>query len=67
MESLAEALPREQARCRLILEHTLEAGPAGAFAVAMLRQSLAQAEHAAAEGDIAAMIVALNDLQSYSE
>ena len=36
-------------------------------AVAILRQSLARAERAAAEGDIAAMIVALNDLQSYKE
>lgn len=67
MESLAEALPREQARCRTILEHTLEAGPAGAFAAAIPRQSLARAERAAAEGDLGAMIAALNDLQSYSE
>ena len=67
MDSLAEALPREQARCRLILEHTVETGPPSAFLAALLRQSLARAERAAAEGDIAAMIVALNDLQSYSE
>jgi len=67
MESLAEALPREQARCRTILEHALEIGPAGAFLVAILRQSLARAERAAAEGDLGAMIVALNDLRSYEE
>jgi hypothetical protein len=67
MESLAEALPREQARCRTILEHAVEIGPPGAFLVAILRQSLARAERAAAEGDLGAMIVALNDLRSYEE
>lgn len=67
IDLLAEALPREQARCRTILEHAMEIGPPGAFLVAILRRSLALAERAAAEGDLGAMIAALNDLQSYSE
>ncbi len=65
--TLAEELPRQQGRCRTILERAVEIGPNGAFLAAMLRQSLARAEAAAAAGDIAAMIVALHDLQSYSE
>ena len=66
MTTLAEALPAQQARCREILEHAVALGPPGAFLAAMLRQSLARAERAAADGDLPAMIRALNDLQAYS-
>ena len=65
--TLADELPLQQARCREILEHAQAIGPAGAFLVAMLRQSLARAERATAEGDLPAMIAALNDLRSYSD
>lgn len=67
MTTLAEALPAQQARCREILEHAVAIGPSGAFLAEMLRQSLARAERAAADGDLPAMIRALNDLQAYSE
>ena len=67
MTTLAEALPAQQARCRELLEQALEIGPSGAFLAAMLRQSLARAERAAADGDLPAMILALNDLEAYSE
>jgi hypothetical protein len=67
MNTLADELPRQQERCREILEHALEIGPAGLFLVAMLRQSLAAAEKAAAEGDVAAMVAACRDLQEYKE
>ena len=65
--TLADELPREQERCRTILEHALEIGPAGFFLVAMLRQSLARAERAAAACDVAAMCAALADLRGYKE
>ena len=65
--TLAEALPIEQARCRGILEHAREIGSCGALLCAMLRQSLAAADRACAEGDVVAMIQSLGDLQSYSE
>jgi len=67
MTTLAEELPRQQARCRLILEHALEIGPAGQFLVMFLRDSLAKAEKAAAEGDVVAMLQACIDLKEYSE
>lgn len=66
-DTLADELPRQQKRCREILEHALEIGPAGAFLVAMLRHSLSQAERAAASGDVAAMVAACADLQNYKE
>lgn len=66
-QTLATALPAQQARCRKILEHVLEIGPAGNFLAAMLRASLARAEVAAASGDIAAMIQAFQDLSDFKE
>lgn len=68
MTTLADELPRQQARCREILEHALELPPqSGAFLVASLRRSLAAAETAAASGDLGAMIRACADLQGYEE
>ena len=56
MNNLAAELPRQQARCRQILEHVLEIGPSGAILAMFLRQSLAKAEKAAAEGDVIVML-----------
>jgi hypothetical protein len=67
MTSLAEELPRQQARCRKMLEDVLEIGPAGAFLAMFLRRSLAKAEKAAAEGDVIAMLEACQELQEYKE
>ena len=67
MTTLADELPRQQARCRMILENALEIGPAGQFLVMFLRQSLANAEKAAAEGDVIAMLGACQELQEYKE
>ena len=66
MESLAEALPREQQRVRELLP-LYDAIPEGRFAAAMMRESLARAERAAVSGDIVAMIVACKDLEGYKE
>jgi hypothetical protein len=62
--NLAEALPIEQARVRDILP-VYDSIPAGAFAAAMIRQSLAAAEQAAASGDVVAMLRAYEDLKGY--
>ncbi len=66
MESIAEALPKEQQRVRELIE-IYEEIPAGCFAAAMMRQSLSLAEKAAASGDLVAMIAAYKDLESYTE
>ncbi len=64
METLAEALPKEQQRVRELLP-IYDAFPAGTVAAKMIRQSLARAEQAAASGDVAAMIAAYEDLRGY--
>lgn len=66
MTTLDEELPRQQARCRKMLEDVLEIGPSGAILAMLLRQSLAKAEKAAAEGDVVAMLEACKDLQEYT-
>ena len=65
METLADALPKEQARVRSLLPMYREIGNAGVFALAMMEQSLRTADRAAASGDVVAMIRALEDLRGF--
>lgn len=64
METLADALPKEQQRVRELLP-MYDAIPTGVFAATMMRQSLARAEQAAASGDVVAMLAAYEDLKGY--
>jgi hypothetical protein len=66
IDTLGDALPREQARVRRLLEQYIAIGPAGAFGAAMMRQSLARAEQAAISGDVIAMLQAHEDLKTYT-
>jgi hypothetical protein len=66
LKTLAEELPLQQERCREILENVLEIGAPGEFLATMLRASLSNAEKSAAACDLAAMVIACKDLQSYS-
>ena len=63
MESLGDALPKEQARVREILVCYKEIGAPGAFGAAMIEQSLRNADLAMISGDIQAMMIAYNDLK----
>jgi hypothetical protein len=63
MTSLAEALPKEQARVREILGHYKEIGAPGAFGAAMIENSLRLTDEAVASGDVGAMISAYKDLK----
>lgn len=63
--NLAEALPAEQQRVRELLP-IYDAIPEGIFAATMMRQSLSEAERAAASGDVVAMLRAYEDLKGYS-
>ena len=65
--TLADELPLEQARCRMIQGYARDIGAPGAFLVAMIGVSLARSERAAAAGDTVAMLEALVDLRSYKE
>lgn len=63
METLATALPKEQARVRELLGHYREIGPAGMFGAAMIEQSLRAADAAVISGDVLAMLRAYEDLK----
>ena len=63
MVSLAESLPKEQARVREVLALYKSIGPAGIIGAAMIEQDLAAADRAAASGDIVAMVRAYETLK----
>lgn len=62
-ESLGEAYPKEQARCRTVLGYYKEVGPPGAFGAAMIEDVLRRADKAAIEGDVVAMIGLYKEMQ----
>lgn len=55
METLADAYPKQQARCRELLALYQEI-PTGGFGAMMIEQVLQRADNAAAETDIVAMV-----------
>lgn len=67
METLADALPKEQARVRELLGIYKAIGPAGMFGAAFIEQSLAKADAAVMSGDVVAMIAAYEELKEYKE
>ncbi len=66
METLGEALPKEMARVRdVLMPRYLEIGPAGMFALTLMRADLDRAAKAMAEGDVAEMIRAYQSLKEF--
>jgi hypothetical protein len=64
--TLGDALPKEMARVRdQIMPTYQEIGPAGAFALVMMRADLDRATHALAVGDVIAMMQAYDALTGY--
>lgn len=63
METLAEALPKEQARVRKVLTLYQDIGEVGQFGAAMIEESLKKADIAASSGDVIAMLAAHQDLK----
>ena len=68
MESLGDALPKEQARVReLILQYRDPMlNGAGVFAAAFMEQSLKKADEAVMSGDVIAMLRTYQDLKEYA-
>ncbi len=65
-ESLGDALPKEMARIRdVVMPAYREIGPAGGFALALMRRDLDRAARSMAEGDLAGMISAYQALKDY--
>lgn len=66
-DTLGDALPREMARVRdQVMPAYQSIGPAGAFALTMMRADLDAAARAMAEGDVVAMLRAHESLKGYS-
>ena len=65
--SLGTELPKEMARVRdEVIPAYLEIGQAGLFAVTWMRRALDDAATAMAEGDVAAMVAAYEELKGAS-
>ena len=66
-ESLAEALPKEQARVReiIVMYRDPALKGAGDLAAEMMEQSLAAADRAIISGDVAEMICCYENLKRY--
>lgn len=68
MSSLGEELPKEMARVRdVLMPMYLGIGPAGGFAIAMMRADLDRATKALAEGDVVQMMRSYQALKEYKE
>ena len=68
-DSLGEALPKEQARVRELVQiyRDPDLNGAGEIAARMMEAALKAADQAVMNGDIAAMIRAYNDLKDFTE
>ncbi len=65
MNTLGDALPAEIDRVRSLIPEYESIGPAGGFALAMIKQDLAFAERTIYEGDTVGMIKAYEALKGY--
>jgi len=65
-ETLGDALPKEMARIRDVVMPAYQSiGPAGGFALALMRKDLDDAAKAMMEGDTVEMIRLLQELRDY--
>lgn len=68
MASLGTELPKEMARVRdVLMPQYLAIGPAGGFALALMRAELDRATKALAEGDLVTMIQSYEALKEFKE
>lgn len=63
MENLVEGLLRQMNRCRELIKHYDEIGPAGTFGKTMIEQDIKNAEKAMGGGDLVEMIAAYKALE----
>lgn len=68
MSSVGEELPKEMARVRdVLIPRYQEIGPAGGFAIMMMRHALDKASKALAEGDVVEIIRTYQELKDFAE
>lgn len=65
METLGDAFPEEQARCRKLLSVYKSIGPAGIFGATMIEDCLQRADKAAISGDLVEMIRTYKEMQDF--
>lgn len=66
-DSLGEALPKEMARVRDDVLPVYEStGPAGAFAVTLMKRDLDEAARTLADGDVIGMLRVYQSLKGYA-
>ena len=63
MASVGEDFPKEQARCREVLQQYKELGPAGVLGGMMIEATLREADEAMASGDIVRILQAYKAMQ----
>ena len=63
MASVGEDFPKEQARCREVLQQYKELGPAGVLGGMMIEATLREADEAMASGDIVRILQAYTAMQ----
>lgn len=61
--TLADELPIEMARVRVVLGHYKEIGPVGAIGAMFIEQDLQAADRAVMSGDVVAMLESLETLR----
>lgn len=62
-KTLAEALPQEMARVRVVLGHYRELGPVGSIGAMLIELDLQAADRAVMSGDVVAMLQAYEKLK----
>jgi len=67
MTTLAEDLPKEIARVRVILGHYEELGHPGMFGAAFIRNDIEEAIEAIISGDVVKMITSFKTLQEIKD
>ncbi len=63
MSSVGQEFPKQQARCRALLEQYTSIGPAGQFGHLMISQVLERADQAAISGDVVAMLRSFEEMK----
>jgi hypothetical protein len=65
--SIGEDFPREQQRCRELIELYKSIGPAGAFGAMMIEQVLQRADRAMASGDVVQILRSYQEMKECKE
>ena len=67
VDTLGDSLPHEQARVRAMKAQYEALGVSGQLGALMMEQALRAADEAVISGDLAAMIVAYKELQTFTD